>query len=206
MIVTFPRNDEADTFWAAANYLAILAYPEDRKQRENFCNACRAWWIKGESGKIRGKGIYKKEIRAYVRDEKIMNTIQKAWEKIIEKRAVAAEIKFENLIRTIGQNKKAAIGAKLLEHKRRQGYKNEAKTLKDNAYNRIWSSSQPVLHLHFGLHNALVDKGLEPANIFDILAAPDWVWNAVDLAEQAYKGLSLIENPPADAIRINAVV
>ncbi len=182
-ITTLDFRDDAARYIAAAAYLAILAYPDASEidKRDEFVKAVKACWVK-DAKPVTGAYMYPKDLRSYS-NQKIDNQIRKASRRIYTKRFAARAMALKLLM---DHSSKTGLTINKLIQANYVAFDENHNQILDgdeNAYQRIWEPSKPVLHLVFGLMNSFSVFGSTDVDIYALLRNPLWVESAVENSE-----------------------
>ena len=182
-IISIPVDPPLQHLGAAA-YLAVLAYPKSTQfsRRDELIEAFKAWMVKRAIQAGQKRSIFRADLRA-TRWRDIDGEFSKASRLITSRRGVARNIVLPRLIRgglwdvPIGEKSATINRALTRTFDNANGVK--------NAYRRVWSESKPVLHLAFGLENALSDhlSSNKTVALPDLLINPGWLSAAIENAE-----------------------
>lgn len=167
----------------AAAYLAVLAYPKPTQfsRRDELIEVFKAWMVKRAIQVGHQRNQYRADLRA-TRWRDIDGEFSKASRLITSRRGVARSIALPRLIR--GGLWDVRIDGKSATINRALTRTFDDNSVK-NAYRRVWSESKPVLHLAFGLENALSDYLPDGKTVAlpDLLINPVWLRAAIENAE-----------------------
>ncbi len=193
-----------DKWLGAAGYLAVLAYPDDWDKRTRFIDAVKAMMIKYMTGgRLPKKHVKNSDVLQFAKERELDTALRQVGRIIQTKRLPAWEIALPYMM-SHAINVTLADGSKFsLDRALEQKFPSPDVEFgadpynKNNAYKRVWIPSKPVLHLMFGLHNALADYNHKP-DTEDLICNPDWLPFAAENAESIRKTLCAL-----DKININ---
>ena len=202
-ITELPLGDRPDNDWlAAAGFLAVLAFPDDYKRRDAFVLCAKAYVIKGA---IKAKRVSKRAIRTEFRQF----PERKIWDKgpmplaariITRHRLPAAQAATGVMNHAAWRNLRFQVelahGGVPLSSVNRASVAFGADGARDtNWIHRVWSPSQPVLHLALALQSVLCE--IPGQDLWSLIDTPTWVRAALESAE----GLRCTLLPAASALR-----
>ncbi len=191
-VISIPVDPPLQHLGAAA-YLAVLAYPKPTQlpRRDQLIDAFKAWMVKRAIQAGHKRSIFRADLRA-TRWRDIDGEFSKASRLITSRRGVARNIALPSLIR--GGLWDVRIGEKSATINRALTRTFDSATGAKNAYRRVWSESKPVLHLAFGLENALGDYLPKSKNegLPELLSNPVWLQAAIKNAEGVRHALVLM--------------
>lgn len=202
--------EAAGDFLAAAAFLAVVAFPTERKARDEFIKACKAFVIKGAIRRGYPASRIRRKFSGYP-ERRIWETgpIRRAAARITRRRLPAAAAAIGIMLKQTSKSSWLRVSIKhggvSLDsvNAAARAFGQEGDTRDTNWITRAWSESRPVLHLALALHSYLQTCKARP-DIYDLIACPDWVRAAIDQAERMRRvylpACGAIDFNPEDAI------
>lgn len=178
--------------FAAAAYLAILAYPEDRARQKKFTDAANAFYLRPYIERGVGRSI----IRAnFIRKpDRIFKSspLTHGESSIYKFRLPAVLIAKHRLLGCLrGNRQPGPLNSALCDLAKRRPPKlvqvrhtdDQHSSALKNIGHRVWVGTKPVLHLAMALEQHLAETGAYQLDIFELLRRPQWVTVAIHKAE-----------------------
>jgi hypothetical protein len=196
----------AGGMWAAAVYLAVLAFPESTRKRTAFLEDVKALFVQEAARSWSKRPRFAPQARYLKRPRRALEQsgpLVTATRRFERERLPAAAIALDLLIAKASRGAwfrieahRAGVAARSLNSAtrglarqfREKGWRHATPSMEqelkfaENFRKRGWRASQPVLHLGMALRSA-IDAGA-PASVPELVRAPGWVARAIAQAEQ----------------------
>lgn len=187
-------ESKASVCFAAAAYLAILAYPEDRARQKKFIDAAKALHVRryldrgGVRYICRGNFIRKPD-RIFK-----SSPLTHGEGSIYKFRLPAVMLAKQRLFGCFRENRQpGTLDSALCSLAKRRPPKlvqvkhadyQHSSALK-NIGHRVWANTKPVLHLAMALEQHLAENSSYHLDVFWLLQRPQWVISAIPEAERS---------------------
>lgn len=218
----------AGGWWGAAIFIAVLAFPRSKLQRQSFLDDWKAFTVK--VARVRGwKGkAHEKYTRRRRRDLEESGPLVTATRKLERERLPAGSVAIDILVAELTRDswlkvvpcragvKVTGLGAGTMglagQFAARAWLRGKAESAAEdfanNFTNRAWRASRSVLHLAMALQSVIdqVEAAGQAVGIAELCFRPDWLRKTLHQAE-VFRGLLASRRPPlrvplSDSIRV----
>ena len=210
--------DERHIQFGVMAYLAILAYPDSKEERNRFIEAYKALVIKRAMRHGYKRNLYRPALRA-ITNQAIDGTLRRGEARILHRfrAATLAQLRVFSclgmpliecaLASLTGRTTTAHLRANDVDLGRRPSMNNLADWLAgeinlsrgvrfggatgNHVKSRIWGESKPVVHLAWAMASRWEECGLRPGRteFWDLFLQPNWLRNAMTQAELLRRSL-----------------
>ena len=184
-IVLIPKEAPSKHFI----YLAVLAYPESQKKREDFTDACMALIYKTSyKRKERAMREIPKQYRR-MKTTTVESTVRAGMNRIRKERFYAAFYVFTHVFQREKSNDKTMLldekWTDTRSHAAYHFFENIKGEYRDciKVRNRYWKNSKPVLHLAMAILNRLWHSEDAGEDFNNLIVDSSWVPDALEEAE-----------------------
>lgn len=186
-----------DAHVGAMGFLAVLAYPESIKKRDELVFAMKACFARGQIPRGRGRRVLPAEMRE-MENQQIDGRLDRAHRRIVD-RLLAADM-INRVLAAQGRSSLTSSAewvARRINRSRNRGHPvRKAAKVRD----RILGDGRPVLHLALALRGLLLARGIVELNMVQLMVRPDWLGACLSRAEGWRRCLSI---PPMPEIRFD---
>lgn len=200
-VTYLPTTGHAASVGAMA-FLAVLAYPNERRKRDMLIHAMKAGLLKSAVPQGKGRSALRDDLRTFP-NRRIENVVGMAVKRIAGRRIPAARMLHwlilngrQDFMRVSGEYPRTINAAARVLDAWQPGEESTG-----NIKHRVWSESKPVIHLAHAywttVHWNAKPSYLQPGGSVDVwrlIQRPDWLPDVLERAERTRRALPL-HNP-----------